>query len=254
MKKKGKYEEVINNINRLKWEIGNRIREEREKLGLSQEEFSEKVLLSKVVINNFEQGKGSFKIEQLYTIASFCGCDIGYLLGEIKGKTYDVNFILDSIGLSEEAINHLRKSKKFIERTGKDPGLTSEGLKWEVINDLITSDKSPLYEMGEFKDKRKRLKDFEKKPYFKKAINALEEAKKEAEEIAPKEDFSLAFDFSVKISFMEKMQDTFPNCGKELILEILSDALFYDICSSKDYEDLEKFRLQKAIEEYLNTY
>lgn len=254
MKKKGNYEEVINNINRFKWAIGNRIREEREKMGLSQEEFSEKVSLSKQVINNFENGKGSFKIEQLYKIASVCGCDIGYLLGEIKGKTYDVNFILDSIGLSEEAINHLRKSKKFIDRTGKDPGLTSEGLKWEVINDLITSDKSPLYEMGEFKDRRKRLKDFEKKPYFKKAINALEEAKKEAEEIEPKEGLPLGFDFSVKSRFIEKMQEAFSKCNKEQILEILTDALFYDICSSEDYEDLEKFRLQKAIEEYLNTY
>lgn len=60
----------------------------RQEAGLSQQEFANRMGLSKSSINMYERGEREPSLDTLDRIASFFGCDIDYLLGksDIKKK------------------------------------------------------------------------------------------------------------------------------------------------------------------------
>ena len=60
--------------------VAERLKTERNRMGLTQKEFAKIVDLSNQTYNNLETAKGSLKIEYLYNISKVTGCDIGYLL------------------------------------------------------------------------------------------------------------------------------------------------------------------------------
>lgn len=108
--------------NEYKQFIATRIYAERQLKGLNQKDFAKAVGVSNQTFNNLEQGKGSLKIEYLYQIANFCGCDIGYLLGECDNRTYKATDICEATGLSEEAVDILTTINRWYneESNGSD--------------------------------------------------------------------------------------------------------------------------------------
>jgi transcriptional regulator with XRE-family HTH domain len=128
----------MNRDEKLKFrkEVGSRIKLEREKFfdhctkekkdeilkkrqrkrsydGLSQAEFAEELGIGEDKLYNLETGRGELNTEYLFTISEVCGCDIGYLLGECKNRTYIATDISKETGLSEEAIEVLRRHLFF---------------------------------------------------------------------------------------------------------------------------------------------
>lgn len=129
--------------------VGERIKAERDRIGLTQKEFAKKVGLANQTYNNLENGIGSLKIEHLYGISEKCGCDIGYLLGECEERTYKATDICKETGLSEEAIEKLREAKEYYEQNKDVYSTMFHTNYWlfafpfhtfiSVINDMITT-------------------------------------------------------------------------------------------------------------------
>lgn len=77
-------------------EIGSRIRDERENLGLSREKFAELVSLSSFYIGQIERGDRGMSLETLIKISATLKVSTDYI---ISGKTYASrnNLIMESI-------------------------------------------------------------------------------------------------------------------------------------------------------------
>lgn len=68
-------------------EIGNRIRAEREYLGLTREKFAEIVDLSSFYIGQIERGDRTMSLDTLLKIADSLKLSIDYI---VRGKSYDI--------------------------------------------------------------------------------------------------------------------------------------------------------------------
>lgn len=113
--------------NQRKAEIGKRIREERKKLAMTQENLAEKLTnllgggpdseISQSTICAWENGKGLPPMEKLLALSAIFHCDCGYLLCDYNEKTHDSLEMCREIGLSEASINYLKSLKQWgIER------------------------------------------------------------------------------------------------------------------------------------------
>ena len=78
-------------------EFGKRIKEERNRLGLTQEELAEQLYISHVHMNRIEKGKEGCSIDLLLELSECFGVSTDYLLtgrmlsaGEVKGHLQDV--------------------------------------------------------------------------------------------------------------------------------------------------------------------
>ena len=63
--------------------LGNRIREERQKLHLTQAQLAEKLNVSTTYIGYVERGERSLTLEKLTLLANLLGVSIDYLLSDI---------------------------------------------------------------------------------------------------------------------------------------------------------------------------
>lgn len=90
--------------------IGNIIRAERKKLGMTQDELGKKLFVSGKQISNYEKGTPLPSLETLLTMADVFQCELGYLLGEesYKDGSRLNTLICDYLGLSKEAVESLR--------------------------------------------------------------------------------------------------------------------------------------------------
>lgn len=82
--------------------------------GLTQEELATELLISKPTIISWERKDGKNKIpspDQLITLCEFYDCDYGYLIWEYESRKHEIADIQDQIGLSEKAIDILRRAK-----------------------------------------------------------------------------------------------------------------------------------------------
>ncbi|MCX7748842.1 MAG: helix-turn-helix domain-containing protein [Clostridia bacterium] len=61
-------------------QLGNRIREERQRLGLTQEKFAEEIGVSDSYIGQIERGERSLSLETLVKLANRLGVTVDYLL------------------------------------------------------------------------------------------------------------------------------------------------------------------------------
>ena len=66
--------------------IGERIRIERERLDLSQEELAKKLEINSEMIVNWELGKNYPLRKYQFKLCDIFGCDIYYLLGELDNR------------------------------------------------------------------------------------------------------------------------------------------------------------------------
>lgn len=94
-------------------EISKRIRQERKKLGLSQDELCEKIHISRNTLSDYEVGKNlkisNMSLETLLELCRVFKCDVGYLLGEYKERRHTAADICAVTGLSETSVEVLCK-------------------------------------------------------------------------------------------------------------------------------------------------
>lgn len=95
---------------------GKRIQELRLEFGLSQEEFAQKVGISRPALSNYERGLRSPDIATLQIIATEFNIPIEYIIGtsDIKSHNENIKMICEFTGLSEKAVNTLKKHKTTI--------------------------------------------------------------------------------------------------------------------------------------------
>jgi len=92
-------------------EIAGKIRQERKKARLSQEELCDVVHISRNTLSEFESAKGlslgNLRLETLLEMCRVFKCDVGYLLGEYEERTRTIADICSLTELSEEAVEVL---------------------------------------------------------------------------------------------------------------------------------------------------
>ena len=93
-------------------QIGKTIREERKKLGLTQDELGKMLHVTGKQISNYEKGRPLPPLETLLKMAGLFHCEFGYLLGEesYKDRSKLNTAICESLGLTSKAIESLRAS------------------------------------------------------------------------------------------------------------------------------------------------
>lgn len=121
-------------------QIGERIKQERKKAGLSQSELMQKIgrsAESRQLLTKWEKGTSKLELPDLLNLCKVFDCELGYLLCEYNFKTREVTNIQEATGLSEKAIERLmmyRKYKKaldFFDYGGNDETLEYKQLKEE---------------------------------------------------------------------------------------------------------------------------
>lgn len=93
-------------------QIGKNIREERKKLGLTQDELGKLLFVTGKQISNYEKGKPLPSLETLLKMAELFHCEFGYLLGEesYKDRSQLNTAICKSFGITSNAVESLRKA------------------------------------------------------------------------------------------------------------------------------------------------
>lgn len=86
--------------------VGNIIKTEREKLGISQRDLGEKIGTVGKQISNYENGKLFPPIDALVKLCSVFNCELGYLLGEKQyaNGTKEETISADYLGLDEKSV------------------------------------------------------------------------------------------------------------------------------------------------------
>ncbi len=112
-------------------EIGSRIRELREKRGMTQSELATKLLTSRETVNMWERGSRDIKTGMIIALADALQTSCDYLLRGIETNNID---ICEDLGLSNEAINHLR----FL-REASQSGEPIEHEQLHAIDSLLSS-------------------------------------------------------------------------------------------------------------------
>ncbi|MFV0362744.1 MAG: helix-turn-helix domain-containing protein [Suipraeoptans sp.] len=114
------------------WHItGERIRNNREELTLSQEELSQRIEviigspIKRQTVSGWENGKPIKKLEQLKALCEIFNCDTAYLLCECDTKRITSQSISDSTGLSKKAVDNLVTALR-----NSDPCV-------EIVSDLL---------------------------------------------------------------------------------------------------------------------
>ena len=93
--------------------IAERLKEERRNYGRTQMELAKELNYSKPTIIEWERGNGENRIPDMKTLLELCNkynCEVGYLLGEYDTRFRENATIHEETGLTEEAINILKKS------------------------------------------------------------------------------------------------------------------------------------------------
>lgn len=93
--------------NELLQNYGERIRVERIKLGMTQEEFANKLHLSKQQINNYELTRRQPDYKTLLEICKFLNVSTDYILGNTESKKVENTEISCKLGLSDMSIEKL---------------------------------------------------------------------------------------------------------------------------------------------------
>lgn len=75
----------------LYWQVGQRIREARTKLRMSQEALADQVSLTRTSITNIEKGRQKLLVHKLWEIAVALGVSTTDLLPEMKAKRSPIN-------------------------------------------------------------------------------------------------------------------------------------------------------------------
>ncbi len=143
---------------KLREEVGERIKLERINKGETQREFWEHVDLKKDNYIKLEKGEAELKLESLYKISKYCGCEISYLLGDIPNRTHEATDICKATRLSEEAVSILTSDAGYMNKP-----------RAEVINFLIKDSSryaSLLYNIVACYGDKKNIEEDKKSKWF----------------------------------------------------------------------------------------
>lgn len=97
--------------------IGDKIREYRKNKGISQTDFISMLKdkgcgIGRNTLSDFENGlQNKITLPQLLAMCDCLGVSLGHLLGEYSAKTYDKQFIIDNLRISEKSIDNLATVK-----------------------------------------------------------------------------------------------------------------------------------------------
>lgn len=83
----------MSNIKDMNEILKKRIREERNRIGLTQKELSAKLGRGNGIISNYEKGDRLPPTDILYKLADIFGCSTDYLLGRTDNRNYSVAVI-----------------------------------------------------------------------------------------------------------------------------------------------------------------
>lgn len=87
--------------------IGARIAEERKKLGLTQDELSEKLFMGRIAVSQIETGKKLPNTKTATLLCELFNCEMAYLWCEIDTKKYETTDICKTTNLSESAVQNI---------------------------------------------------------------------------------------------------------------------------------------------------
>lgn len=101
-------------------QIGKNIREERKRLGLTQDKLGKLLYVTGKQVSNYEKGNPLPSLETLLKMSELFHCELGYLLGEesYKDRSKLNTAICESLGITSKAVESLR--------TATQSGLTQE--------------------------------------------------------------------------------------------------------------------------------
>lgn len=144
--------EIEENIKKLKTDsdgkklariFTERFNNEFEKLGISQANFSNDIGELDTTISKYRKGITLPRLDMLVKIAKKLNCSTDYLLGltELKSTNEDYKIIHESTGLSDEAINYLRKMKQEQYRTIKNGDVFYKFEEIETINCILENER-----------------------------------------------------------------------------------------------------------------
>ena len=98
-------------------DIGKRIKEQRKKNNLTQEELGAQLLVSREKVNYWETGSRDIKTGDLVALAKALNTTSDYLLGIERGTTPEISALIGTLGLSEIAIKRLMNENDEAART-----------------------------------------------------------------------------------------------------------------------------------------
>lgn len=238
--------------------IGKRIYDERSIKGMNQKDFAKAVGISNQTYNNLENGKGSLKLEFLYQIAKYCGCDIGYLLGEIENRTYVATDICKATGLDVDAITALQ-SETISERHLMALEGSSD-LKMELINFMIldlNSYNGLMSHILQIMYDKRTIEEYSKNKWFGKIKGIIDSIYKNNQNLKnPSKYWQGSFELdSVIMSGIGNalLEEGFSEKEIEEI-EIETDFFFKTYQGYLTNAELIKARIQIVLTEYLNDY
>ena len=126
--------------------IGERIKAEREKKGLSKPDLLKKICMSEnshKSVTAWEKGEILPSLDNLSQMAELFNCDIGYLLGDYDERTRDLADVCQVTGLSGESAATLQLLNSRGNRPG-ERGAYIDGIQIEelsLLDDVITSNR-----------------------------------------------------------------------------------------------------------------
>lgn len=94
--------------------IAERLRNEAETQGITQEQLADMLGLSRQTVNAWFNDRRAIPFDHLLSICDIFGCDIDHLLGVMEEKTHVIEHISDYTGLSEKAIDTLVDWKSVV--------------------------------------------------------------------------------------------------------------------------------------------
>lgn len=110
--------------------IGRRIKEVREKRGLTQQMLGDRINKSKSAVSSYETGSQAPPIEVLISIASVLNVSLDYLVGKDNRQILSLQSFTDR----QKNVIHLI-IKEFTQPTNSSPSLSAEQV--QVIQELV---------------------------------------------------------------------------------------------------------------------
>lgn len=119
--------------------IGSRIRDERQKRGLTQEELGKLIGVSKVAISHYERGEEQPKVEKLSKLVEILNLTPNYILG------HDIDAVLESeesyvfkISKAElEILKQLRNHQKLYKKLCDEPKRMVDVIEFKLAKEKV---------------------------------------------------------------------------------------------------------------------
>ncbi len=117
--------------------VAERIRSIRITHHLSQEQFAEKMDVSRSTVLDWEGSITPIDARNLMKMCKLFNCDADYILGRIDEKTHDIQYVSEVTGLSDYVIEQLIEWKCSDDRRTKWASTLSHIIESDNFNDMM---------------------------------------------------------------------------------------------------------------------